>query len=123
MKRYLFQKKKEKKESTLVKWRVSKKQAFFKKYYHPESSFGSRNLMLGRKVVLKKYGWWRFFKKPEGLELTFFVNPELTFALFFLFYFFAFGGGFSLGRRFFLFRSRGHLARVSNFGAGKKTKS
>ena len=66
-----FKRKKEKKESTLGKWRVSKKQVFFKKYYHPESSFGSRNLLLDRKVVLKTYGWWRFFKKPEGLELAF----------------------------------------------------
>jgi hypothetical protein len=37
----IFQKKKkEKKESTDVKWRVSKKQVFFKKYYHPDSSLG-----------------------------------------------------------------------------------
>jgi hypothetical protein len=33
-----FKRKKEKKESTLVKWRVSKKQVFLKKYYHPDSS-------------------------------------------------------------------------------------
>jgi len=64
-------KKKRKKESTLVRWRVSKKQVFFKKYYHPDWSFGSQNLLLGGKVVMKTYGWWRFFKKPVGLELAF----------------------------------------------------
>jgi hypothetical protein len=29
---------------------------------------------------------WRFYQKPEGLELVFFVNLELNFALFFLFF-------------------------------------
>ena len=34
------------------------------------------------------YGWWRFFQKPVGLELVFFVNPELIFATFFFIFFF-----------------------------------
>jgi hypothetical protein len=45
-----FKRKKRKKESRLLKWRVSKKQVFLKKYY------------LNR---------WRFFQKPVGLELAF----------------------------------------------------
>ena len=82
-----FKRKKEKKESTLVKWRVSKKQVFFKKYYHPNSSFGSQNLLLCRKVVLKTYGWWRFFKKPAGLELAFLQTRNLPLLSFFYFIF------------------------------------
>jgi hypothetical protein len=66
-----FKRKKEKKESTLAKWRVSKKQVFLKKYYHPDSFFGSRDLLFDGKVVMKTYGWWRFFEKPAGLELDF----------------------------------------------------
>jgi hypothetical protein len=34
------------------------------------------------------YGWWRFFQKPAGLELVFFVNPELIFATFFFIFYF-----------------------------------
>ena len=82
-----LKRKKEKKESTLVKWRVSKKQVFFKKYYHPNSSFGSQNLLLCRKVVLKTYGWWRFFKKPVGLELAFLQTWNLPLLSFFYFIF------------------------------------
>jgi hypothetical protein len=63
--------KKEKKESTDAKWRVSKKQVFFKKYYRPDSSFGCRVLWYGRDALMKIHGWWRFFKKPGGLELAF----------------------------------------------------
>jgi len=66
-----FQKKKRKKRKHSRQVEGFKKASFFKKYYHPESSFGSRNLLLGGKVVLKTYGWWRFFKKPAGLELAF----------------------------------------------------
>ena len=41
-----FFKRKKKKESTRQSGGFQSK--FFKKYYHPESSFGSRNLLLGR---------------------------------------------------------------------------
>jgi hypothetical protein len=46
---YSFQKKKKKKESHLFKWKVSIKQVFQIKYYP-----------IG----------WRFYLKPEGLELV-----------------------------------------------------
>ena len=56
------------------------------------------------------------------LSDCFFVNPELTFALFFLFYFFAFGAGFSLRSRFFLFRRRFVLQGFQILGLDKKLK-
>jgi hypothetical protein len=62
-----------------------------------------------------------FLKNPQGLNLLF-CKPGTYLCSLFLFYFFAFGAGFSFGSRIFLFRSRGRLARVSNFGAGQKTK-
>jgi hypothetical protein len=37
--KFFQKKKKKKKESTDAKWRVSKKQVFFKKYYHPDKSY------------------------------------------------------------------------------------
>ena len=60
--------KKKKKESTLVKWRVSKKQVFFKKYYHPRNVLCK---MDNPKLLIIMYGVVVFFKKPGGLELAF----------------------------------------------------
>ena len=45
-------------------------------------------LWFGGEVVMKMDGWWRFFQKPVGLELVFFVNPELIFATFFFYFLF-----------------------------------
>ncbi|TRX01387.1 hypothetical protein [Flavobacterium gawalongense] len=36
---------------------------------------------------MKKERGWRFFLKPVGLELVFFIKPELTFTFFFYFFF------------------------------------
>jgi hypothetical protein len=66
--KFFQKKKKKKKESTDAKWRVSKKQVFFKKYYHPDTSYEKQTCT---NVQSEKYGWWRFFKKPGGLELAF----------------------------------------------------
>ena len=66
--KFFQKKKKKKKESTDAKWRVSKKQVFFKKYYHPDTAYENHNCTTRHS---KEYGWWRFFKKPAGLELAF----------------------------------------------------
>ena len=117
-----FKRKKEKKESTLVKWRVSKKQVFFKKYYHPNSSFGSQNLLLCRKVVLKTYGWWRFFKKPAGLELAFLQTRNLPLLSFFYFIFLLSEQDFPLGVGFFCFGVEVFLQGFQILGLEKKQK-
>ena len=60
-----FKRKKRKKESQSFKWKVSKKQVFLKKYY-----------------LIR----WRFFQKPERLELAFLQTWNLSLLSFFLFF-------------------------------------
>ncbi|MBA4153659.1 MAG: hypothetical protein C0512_04840 [Flavobacterium sp.] len=67
---------------------------------------------------MKMYGWWRFFKKPGGLELAFLITRNLTLLPFFYFIFFESQAHFCDGMRFFFNRRRGFDVRVSNFGAG-----
>jgi hypothetical protein len=62
-----FKRKKRKKESRLLKWKVSKKQVFLKKYY-----------------LIR----WRFFQKPAGLELTFLQTWNLALLSFFIIFYF-----------------------------------
>jgi hypothetical protein len=79
-----FKRKKRKKESHSSKWKVSEKK-FFKKNT-TRHIIGNWVLFFSIKYLAKRYGW-RFFLKPEGLEL-FFLNtwnlPLLSFFLFFI---------------------------------------
>jgi hypothetical protein len=61
-----FKRKKEKKESRHLKWKVSKKQVFRIKYY-----------------LIR----WRFYPKPVGLELAFLNTWNLSLLPFFFIFF------------------------------------
>ena len=80
-----FKRKKRKKESQSSKWKVSKKQVFFKKYYP------MRRWKL-RASCLRKMFFWNcmggdFFKNPQGLNLLFWIPATYLCSLFFIFYF------------------------------------
>ncbi len=64
---------------------------------------------------MKMYGWWRFFKKPGGLELAFLITRNLSLLPFF--YFFYSEQTVVLMADFVVSELRS-CARVSNFGAG-----
>ena len=79
-----FKRKKRKKESRPFKWKVSEKKFFLKKYYpihHRKLGF-----VFSIKYLAKRYGW-RFFLKPVGLELFFWI-PGTYLCFLFLFIFF-----------------------------------
>ena len=78
-----FKRKNEKKESHYFKWKVSKKQVFLKKYYPIHHRKWGR--------IIKNEGgcetvWVEIFSKTRRAWTCFFVNLELIFALFFLFF-------------------------------------
>ena len=68
---YLKRKKRKKKKAVSPSGGFQKSKFFKKKYYHPDIPYGCRIMNTARKVVIKRYGWWRFFLKPAGLELAF----------------------------------------------------
>jgi hypothetical protein len=82
-----FSKEKRKKESRLLIWKVSKKQVFRIKYYPVYISEFYRKLdeiATTCRLAMTSEGW-RFYPKPEGLELAFLNTWNI-----FLFSFFSF---------------------------------
>ena len=82
-----FKRKKRKKESQSFKWKVSKKQVFLKKYYP------IHHRKCGREVGIECWCeplWVEIFSKTRRAWTCFFVNLELTFALFFFIFYFDF---------------------------------
>jgi hypothetical protein len=62
-----------------------KKASFLKKIL-PDALFRIGVVILKTSIVLKWFGW-RFFSKPEGLELAFLNTRNLPLLSFFIFYF------------------------------------
>ena len=83
-----FQKKKRKKRKPVVQVEGFKKASFLKKIL-PDTLFRFGVIILKARVVMEVFGW-RFFLKPEGLELAFLNTrnlPLLSFIYFFIFLF------------------------------------
>lgn len=82
----IFQKKKREKRKPSIEVEGFKKTSFLKKIL-PYTFYRSGYFMLKTGVVLERFGW-RFFSKPEGLELAFLNTRSLVLLSFLsLFYF------------------------------------
>ena len=117
-----FKRKKEKKESHSSSGGFQKSKFFLK-----NTTTLIRPLEVGICCLVEKLFWERmgggdFLKNPQGLNLLFCKPGTYLCSLFFILFFWSRSRIFFWGR-IFLLQSWGRLARVSNFGAGKKTKS
>lgn len=84
----IFQKKKKKKRKPFVQVEGFKKASFSEKIL-PDTWLKSEASNRKLKCVLKLFGW-RFFLKPEGLELAFLNTWNLSLLPFFIYFFLKF---------------------------------
>ena len=118
-----FKRKKEKKESTLVKWRVSKKQVFLK-----NTTTLNRPLEVGICCLIEKSFWKRmgggdFLKNPKGLNLLFCKPGTYLCSLFFILFFCFRSRIFLWESDFFVSESRSSCKGFKFWGWMKKPKS